>query len=100
MKKLLLLTKLFVVCTVVVSCQSRKNTSTTTETKTSVTTNTDAVNSNSQTSNSSGSTGTGSGIKKDTTSVPTKTTAINHSAPNQAQIDSLKKAKTESKKKN
>lgn len=33
------------------------------------------------------------GIKKDTVKPPTKGTAIIHSAPNQAKIDSIKKAK-------
>ena len=102
MKKLLLITNLFVFCSFAGSCQTSTKTSTNTETKpkSSVTpTKTEAVKSNSQTSGSSGSVGTGGGIKKDTASKPTKTVAVNHSAPNQAQIDSLKKTKTKNKKK-
>lgn len=102
MKKLLLITNLLVFCSFAGSCQSSTKTSTNTETKpkSSVTpTKTEAVKSNSQTTNSSGTVGTGGGIKKDTTSKPAKITAVTHSAPNQAQIDSLKKAKTKNKKK-
>ena len=101
MKKLLLITNFFVLCSLAGSCQSSTKTSTITEKKSksvNTPTKTAGVKSNSQTTNSSGKTVNGSSIKKDTTSLPTKMTEVKHSAPNQAQIDSLKKAKTKIKK--
>jgi hypothetical protein len=99
MKKLLLLINLLVFFSFAGSCQARPKTSKKTETTpkvSSTATKTDGVKSNGQTT-SSGTAGTGSSTIKDTTSKPTTTLAINHSAPNQAQLDSLKKAKTKGK---
>jgi hypothetical protein len=99
MKKLLLLINLFVFFSFAGSCQARPKTSKKTEATpkaNSTATKTDGVKSNGQTT-SSGTAGTGNGTVKDTTNKPTTVNAINHSAPNQAQLDSLKKAKTKSK---
>lgn len=101
MKKLLLIINLVVVSFLSGSCQSNskpKETNTNeTKPKSSVAPSVvDTTKAISQTSNA-GSAGTDAGIKKDTVSKPTKTNAINHSAPNQAQIDSIKKAKTKNK---
>ena len=99
MKKLLLLINLVVFFSFAGSCQARPKTSKKTEAapkSSSTNTKTDGVKSNGQTT-SSGTAGTGNSAVKDTTGKPTTVNAINHSAPNQAQLDSLKKAKTKGK---
>ncbi len=101
MKKLLLITNSIIFMSLTGSCQSTPKTVTVNETKPKTTitpTQTDSVKMTGQT-NSSGTAGEGGGIKKDTASKPVKTKAIVHSAPNQTQIDSVKKAKTKNKRK-
>lgn len=103
MKKLLLITSAFMMCSFMGACQSNTTPKTVTTSETKPKKNVQPLKSDttkvtSQTS-SSGSTNT-SGIKKDTTiKKTTKPKAINNSAPNQAQIDSLKKVKTKNKSK-
>lgn len=88
MKKLVLITSLFVCCAFIGACQSHSKSSNTSTKKSG------AKKSNSQ-SNSIGSSATGTG-SKDTIAVKSGT-AILHGEPNQSQLDSLKKVKTNSK---
>lgn len=90
MKKLLLITSLFVFFGFAVSCQSRSKASG----KTSK--NSGGTKSSSQISGASSS-ATGS-ANKDTAYKATGGTAIIHGEPNQAQTDSIKKVKTKNKK--
>ena len=93
MKKLLFITSLCVCFTFVGACQSTTKNSKT-KSKTTAAKNNDTKNGG--TAVSEGSAG-GGGIKKDSTKVNSKNQAVIHQAPNQAQIDSLKNAKTKSK---
>jgi hypothetical protein len=101
MKKLLLITSLLVGVLFLASCQSNSKTITKSETKSSPSTgaiSADTTKQNTHTS-TAGNTNTISSTKKDSTATPTKTNAINHSSPNQAQLDSIKAIKTKDKNK-
>ncbi|MBK6986433.1 MAG: hypothetical protein IPH32_17620 [Bacteroidetes bacterium] len=101
MKKLLLITKLFIFVLLCTACQSNSKTITKSDTKANPSTgviSADTTKQNTHT-NTAGTTNTISGTKKDSTTTPTKTNAINHSSPNQAQLDSIKAIKTKNKNK-
>lgn len=93
MKKLLFITSLCVCFTFVGACQSTTKNS---KAKSKSATTKSNSTKNGGTAVSEGSAG-GGGIKKDSTKVNKNNQAIIHQAPNQAQIDSLKNAKTKSK---
>lgn len=103
MKKLLLIINTLVFSSFIGACQSNPKTVTTNETKpeTVVTpTKKDTVktvNGQTNTTGPGGSTSTVSTTNKDAVKKPVKAKAITHTAPEQARIDSLKKAKTKSK---
>ncbi|MBK8366207.1 MAG: hypothetical protein IPL10_02010 [Bacteroidetes bacterium] len=101
MKKLLLITSLLVGTLFLASCQSNSKTITKSDTKANPSTgaiSADTTKQNTHTT-TAGTTNTISGTKKDSTTTPTKTNAINHSSPNQAQLDSIKAIKTKDKNK-
>ena len=101
MKKLLLITKLFIFVLLWTACKSNSKTITKSDTKANPSTgaiSADTTKQNTHT-NTAGTTNTISGTKKDSTTTPTKTNAINHSSPNQAQLDSIKAIKTKDKNK-
>jgi hypothetical protein len=101
MKKLLLITKLFIFVLLSTACQSNSKTITKSDAKANPSTgaiSADTTKQNTHTSNA-GTNNTISGTKKDSTTIPTKTNAINHSSPNQAQLDSIKAIKTKDKNK-
>lgn len=99
MKKSLSITKLLIVVVLMTSCQSNSKTITKNETKvkpSNTAASTDTTKQGTQTI-SAGTTGTVSGTKKDSTKQSTSAHGINHSSPNQAQLDSIKEAKTKDK---
>ena len=96
MKKLLSITKLVFCLTLSVGCFSNPKPPANTETKT--TTSTAGSTTGSQTQ-SSGTAGQDGGFTKDTMNEVDKNKAIQHAAPDQAKIDSLKNAKTKNKQK-
>ncbi len=101
MKKLLLITNIVIFCFSLIACKSSTKTVTSNDSKTKPSdapTQTDNTKTATQTTNT-GSADNGIGVKKDSTIKNTTVKAINHSAPNQAQIDSLKNVKTKNKKK-
>ena len=101
MKKLLLLTSLWVIFAFA-SCQNtrkpeQENNSETKLMGTDSISATDTTKTKGQTE-TSGVVGTGNGISKDTNSTQQNNNAIIHHAPNQAEIDSIKNAKLKGKK--
>ena len=103
MKKLLSLTNIACLCFFFASCQNvpRTNKENTSETKpiitdTVVSTDTTKIKMQSTTSGSVG--GNNQGTTKDTSVIPNSTHGIIHGAPDQAKIDSIKKAKLKGKK--
>lgn len=101
MKKLLLITKLFIVVILLTSCQSNSKTISKSETKPKPSSTALGVDTNKQSAQTS-STGTSSsnnGTKNDTTKQSTSANGINHNSQNQAQLDSIKAIKTKDKNK-
>lgn len=103
MKKLLSLTNLICLCFLLASCQNvqRANKENTSETKPIINdtvVSTDTTKSKMQTTNSGSVDDNGKRTTKDTTVIPTTIHDIKHGAPDQAKIDSIKKAKLKGKK--